>query len=416
MPFPALTEAEGKLKERQDALAEIFRQAGPDMDMSKVTAVAGDTKAKVEEIRKINGEIDAQAVEVEQLRAVDTIAQKAREAEGKAQGESGTENGRQGVQDGSRGRDEAAPQDLGSLFVKSRAYTGRVSGGAGAVGHIDADVKVLMTTTAGWPPETTRTGTVIPFATRPIQVIDVIPSTTTGQAAVVYMEETTYTNAAVEVSEGGTYPEAALGLTEKSVTVRKIAVWLPMTDEQLEDEPQARGYINNRLPFMVRQRLDGQLINGDGIAPNILGLLQTPSILSQAKGADPVPDAVYKAMTQVRLTGRAIGNTVVMHPTDWQNLRLLRTADGIYIWGSPSDSAPERLWGLPVAQSDAIAAGTGLVFDSSYVELAIRRGIETQVTNSHGTYFVEGKQAVRADMRCCLVAYRPTSICKVTGM
>jgi HK97 family phage major capsid protein len=231
------------------------------------------------------------------------------------------------------------------------------------------------------------------------------------------MEETTFTNAAAETAEAGTYPEAALALTEQTSPVRKIAVFLPVTDEQLEDVPQVQGYLNNRLPFFLRQRLDGQVLNGNGTAPNLRGFLNVVGIQTQAKGADPVPDAIYKAMTKIRVTGRATPGTVIIHPNDWQDIRLLRTADGLYIWGSPADQGPERIWGLPIVQADSLTEGTALVGDfAGYSELASRRGIEVKVSDSHGTFFVEGKQAVRADFRVALVVYRPEAFCSVTGI
>jgi HK97 family phage major capsid protein len=409
MRFPALEELEGKIADRAEKLHTVYDEAGPNIDLAQVKSISGDSMAKVEQIRKWNNEMDDLGKQADGLREVKLAAERIRTAgtnaeREKAGAESGTETG--------------APvgpvrtKSFGEHFTGSKAFKSK-----GETATLDVDLKTTMATTAGWPPETMRTGRLVDFATRPVQVTDLVPQTTTSQAAVVYMEETTFTNAAAETAEAGTYQEATLALTEQSNTVRKIAVFIPVTDEQLEDEPQVRGYIDNRLPFMVRQRLDGQLINGNGTAPNLRGILNVAGIQTQAKGTDPNPDAVYKAMVKVRVTGRAMPNGIVFNPFDWQLIRLLRTADGIYIWGNPSDSGPERMWGLAVAQGDVIAAGTAVVGDfATYSELAVRRGLDVQVSNSHSTFFIEGKQALRADIRCAFVVYRPAAFCTVTGI
>ncbi len=168
---------------------------------------------------------------------------------------------------------------------------------------------------------------------------------------------------------------------------------------------------------MLRQRLDSQILVGNGTAPNLLGLNNLPAIQTQAKGADPVPDAIFKAMTLIRVTGRANPSGIVMNPTDWQDVKLLRTADGIYIWGSPADMSPDRIWGLQVAISDAQTLNTALVGDfANFSELVLRKDVEVQISNSHSTFFIEGKQAIRADMRVALVAYRDSAFCTVTGV
>jgi HK97 family phage major capsid protein len=251
---------------------------------------------------------------------------------------------------------------------------------------------------------------------RPVQLVPLVPQRNTGVAAFTYMEETTFTNAAAETAEGSAKPEATLALTERTANVRKIPVWIPVTQEQLEDVEGIREYLDNRLGFMVMQRLDAQMVSGNGTPPNLRGLLNVSGIQTQAKGADPTPDAIYKAMTKVRVTGQAIPDVVVMHPNDWQDVRLLRTADGVYIWGNPSEAGPERIWSLPVAQVQAATENTGIVFDSTFTELAWRKGMTVRVSDSHGTYFVENKLAVLAEIRVAWTVYRPTAVCSVTGI
>src|SRR3546814_7458995 len=104
-------------------------------------------------------------------------------------------------------------------------------------------------------------------------------------------------------------------------------------------------YINGRVSFGCYQRVDKQSLIGDGLGSNIRGLANTPGIQSQARGGDPVPDVFYKMMTKLRKNGEAVPTHHIMHPLDWDDVRLPRTADGIYVFGSPSEAGPDRLWG-----------------------------------------------------------------------
>lgn len=393
MSFPALRDAEARLSAVQAEVAGVIKEMGPDRDVKRVKSMpAADVLGF---IRTKNAEMDAIGAEVVDLKGVERAAKV-------------TEGHERGAEAGER--EEA--KDFGGLFVKSAAYKSR-----NTEARLDVELKTLFETGAGWAPESTRTGRVVDIATRPVQVTDLFPLESTSQAAHVYMEETTFTNAAAEVAEAGAYAEATLALTERSEPVRKIAVYLSVTDEQLEDESNARPYVNRRLPFMLRQRLDSQLLVGDGTAPNLSGILDRSGIQTQALGADVVADAIYKAMTLVKVTGRANPDAVIMHPNDWQAVRLLRTTDGLYIWGNPTEAGTPRVWGLPVVVADAITEGTALVGDfTNFSALVTRRGIDVQVTNAHSDYFIKGKQAIRADLRAALAVYRPAAFCQVTGV
>ena len=63
--------------------------------------------------------------------------------------------------------------------------------------------------------------------------------------------------------------------------MREITTEIPVTRVQLEDEAQVRAYLEDRLMFMMRQRVDGQILNGDGTAPNISGVLDRTDLQDQ---------------------------------------------------------------------------------------------------------------------------------------
>jgi hypothetical protein len=416
--FPALNEVKGKLEDRRAKLASVFQEAGPEMDFTKVKCIKGSTYEIAAEVRKLNDEMTDLGKNYQNLQATLKAAERAKMSTDKdgpegGFGEGGNGNSHDGL--------VPAQKSIGRMFIESNAYKQR-EGQNGPEVNLDINLKgAIFLESAGWTPQAIRTGRVVDAAVRPIQVTDLLPQTTTGMTGVVYMEETTYgsglTTGAVEVTEGQPYADTAFALTERTSSVRKIGVSLAVTDEQLEDIQQVEGYVNNRLPFMIRQRLDQQILVGDGSAPNLRGLLNVVGIQTQAKGSDPTPDAIYKALVAVRITGRAQPDSVVFHPTNWQSVRLLRTADGIYIWGNPSDAGVSTIWGLQVTQADSITLGTAVVGDfANFSELSMRRGLNVQVTNSHNLDFLAGQQRIRADLRAAVVYYRPAAFCTVTGL
>jgi HK97 family phage major capsid protein len=309
-------------------------------------------------------------------------------------------------------------KSLGELFVESKAYVD------GYLKHrqreipaiIDIGLKTLMQTTAGLAPESVRSGLIVDAATRPVQMLDYIPVQPINQAVDKYMEETTFTPGAAETAEAAAYQESVYAYTERTSPVQKITDSLPVTDEQLEDAPVVAARIDQRLRFGLRQRADGQSLNGDGTGSNLTGIYAKAGIQSQAKAADTVLDAFFKALTLVRFTGRALPNLGVFHPTDWQGVRLLKDSQGRYIMGDPSVPGPTSLFGTSIVLGDAKAAGTALVGDfQNFIYISERRGIEVQIGYVNDD-FSKGKKTLRADMRIALTITRAAAFCKITGL
>jgi HK97 family phage major capsid protein len=333
---------------------------------------------------------------------------------------------------------EAEVKTVGQLFTESDAYKNYVSGG---VKGIDSKIETKTTlTTTGYPPEVLRQPGILETALRdPNAVISLFDVINTDQNAFSYLEETTFTNNAAEAAEGSTVGEAALAFTEQTEAIRKMGVFIPVTDELLADESGIQGYLNSRLQTMIRLRLDNQLLSGDGSAPNLEGILDAGKAsvgstdFSAYSGTLGKIGAIYGAITDIRVNAFTEPDAIIMHPNDWNDIV---TSVGADFAGTSSAGYAERsplfvaaggmgagpsaqIWGLKVVPTTAIAAGTVLVGKFGGGEAAnvvMRQGIELAVTDSHSDFFIKNQLAIRATMRVGFPVYRQAAFHKLTNM
>jgi HK97 family phage major capsid protein len=281
---------------------------------------------------------------------------------------------------------------------------------------VELEVKTLLDTT-GFPVFSQRSNMLIPYPLRRPVVADLMPNGTISQPRFLYMEEITSTNNAAPVAEAGTKPESALAFEEKDAPVRKIATVLPVTDELFQDAPAMRSYVQGRMTIFLQLAEENQLLNGSGVAPALEGIYTNAGIQTQAKGADTIPDAIYKAATKVEVNSFLSASGVVIHPNDWQRVRLLKDSTGNYLFGSPMSGDIERIFGYPVVKTQATAEGTALVgaFDTAAMVLR-RTGISFAVSTEHSDFFITNKLMLRIEERLAFPIFRPTGFCEVTGL
>jgi HK97 family phage major capsid protein len=246
-----------------------------------------------------------------------------------------------------------------------------------------------------------------------------------------YVVEGTATSGAAGVAEGGTKPESTLGLTTTDEPIKKIATLLPISEEMLEDAPAIQSYINGRLILFVKIEEERQLIRGTSGGNEVQGLLTSRSVPVYAGGTAAGNRAVqlFKAMNGLRGSAFLEPDWIVMHPTDYEAVRLLTDTAGQFFGGGPFmgpygngsnlaasgqvTGATDSLWGKPVYVTAATGAGTAVVGTRESAQVWRRGGMSVEASNSHSNYFQLNLIAIRAEERLGLAVYRPTGFVEV---
>jgi HK97 family phage major capsid protein len=271
-------------------------------------------------------------------------------------------------------------------------------------------------------------------AVRPeLVVADLLGSgTITGTAISYFIETGPAEGAFTTVAEGAAKPQLHFpDPTTALDSLKKIAGFIKFTDEMLEDLGFVVTEINNRLLYELYKFEETQLLNGGGTGTNVLGLLNRSGIQLMSRAAngagtaddESVADVIFRAMTAVRTGSGLEPDGIMIHPTDYQTLRLSKDGNGQYFgggyfqgqYGNGGILTNPPIWGLSTVVTTAVAVGTAVVGAFKQSATVYRKGgVRVESTNSNGTDFTDNKITVRAEERIALAVRRPAGIVKVT--
>jgi HK97 family phage major capsid protein len=179
-------------------------------------------------------------------------------------------------------RPTSRPQkSLGAMFIEDAAYkdfarnTRRGGQTSGVEYSADYGFKATFTTGGATVTQYDRQPGVVVLGTQMPTVADLLSPGQTTQTPSATSKRIPSPTRRPPSPRVATKPEATFDTSEVDAPVRKIAVTAKVTEELYADFPMLRDYINQRMPLMVQQTEDTQLLTGDGNAPNMLGILNT---------------------------------------------------------------------------------------------------------------------------------------------
>lgn len=252
---------------------------------------------------------------------------------------------------------------------------------------------------------------------------DLLSVSETGMSAVPYVRELSPASnetGASTVAEGVAKPETQMQFQGDTALVKKIAAWIPATMEVLSDSPTLQGYVFTRLAYMLQVREQAEVLNGNGIDPDLKGILTYSGI--QTTGAtndDPLVDFANAMGLVENVDLEADG--IAMNPTDyWTTLAQRHSSrfdgEGFSAGGSAPFAGPANtIWGCPVVRTRALTTLTAVVADWRMgATLFDRMQTTIRTSDSHDVFFVANKVAILAEERVALAVFRPDAFVKCT--
>ena len=240
---------------------------------------------------------------------------------------------------------------------------------------------------------------------RQLRIRDLLPVVSISTGSVEYPRQTLRTSAAAPVAEGDLKPESAFGWTMETVTPKVIAHWVPASRQILDDAPQLRDMIDTELLYGLGQVEETQLLYGSGIGQNLLGLVTTATAYAapfDPAGTETMLDQLALAMLQNALAEEP-ADGIIVHPSDWLRMRLLKDADGKYLLGDPGAQVEPRLFGLPVVATQAMTVDKFLVGNfRRAATLYDRWSPRVEVSTEHADFFTKNLVAILAEERIAL--------------
>lgn len=246
-------------------------------------------------------------------------------------------------------------------------------------------------------------------AKAPDRMVSILDMVNIGQLAqnqprLTWVERSARTDGSAARNEGAIMGNSDFTYISRSTDVQNISTYVKTTNESLEYWDQLLSEIRMELVPMLQRKLDGYLLTGTGVAPELAGITTlvnayTYTGLDDYVAEPTTADAVYAALTQV-IVNQYVPNGILMHPTDVAKMNLMKDKDNQFILPPFMGANGLAIDGIPVKVNTGITAGKLLVGDFTKASVWFRKGIDIRIWDQNDTDPIYNYKTITADMAC----------------
>lgn len=312
------------------------------------------------------------------------------------------------------------PQTMAQHFMKSDGFNA-MKAGARDTGKVTLNMELKALTSLQGSAEVTpvgidvqsqRMGGLFGVAFAPTRLSEALAAIPVASNALSFTRLINDTNAADYQNGEGTN-KAEQDLTPSLVTanIATIAVWIPASEQVLDDEPGLAVAIDSLLRAKILDKVENELINGTGAAHKISGLLNEATTF--AATATDKADKIGQAIATLQADGYS-PSAICISPADWFEIRSERATGGEYVANGWLSTGERSIYDVPVVVCSKLATGTVIVMDTTYVNLLDRQAPTVMMSSEDGSNFIQNLVTIRAEMRVGLAVYDQQAVLKVS--
>ncbi len=309
-----------------------------------------------------------------------------------------------------RGGEPAAPQSLGAKFIAQdgvKSFADRNQ----RQDRFGFETKATITTAAtnaagsvGGAIQPYRDPSIVPLVQRRPVVRSLLPIIQMSGGSVEVVRQAGRTNNAAPVAEGTLKPQSDMQLEIETVPARVIAHWMKASRQVLEDLPQLQGLIDTELLDGLALAEEQQLLYGSNTGQNLDGLVPNATAFAApfAIAGPTMLDTLGLGLLQSALA-EFPATGIIMHPSDWTRITLLKDGDGNYIMGAPGSAIQQSLWGKPVITTQAMEIDKFLIGDfPRAATLYDRWSARVEIATENEDDFIKNLVTILAEERLAL--------------
>ncbi len=286
------------------------------------------------------------------------------------------------------------------------------------------DVKADMTTGADFTGEVIPAQRVAGYKFDPSDIThmrQIIPVGTTNSDVVRFVKESAYTDGNAATAEGNALGQSDFNFTAEDANVQRIGTYFRISQEMLDDTPQLTSYLSSRAQNKLLSAEDDQILGGNGVSPNLLGLRNSGTAFAAGAFAGTVTtpnkfDVLIVAINQLRLQNYT-PNYILMNPSDFHSLILEKEtgagAAGNYLAGSYLQGIAPTVAGVPVILQNKLPADEFIVGDfATGCQLWTRDAVSVEFFDQDTDNVQKNFVTVRVQQRLAFTTYLPNAFSK----